>query len=295
MPRGRDGLGAEGPLHVPAPGRPGSRPLLTPKGVLFSYSYYLDTAPIWEDRVKIFGEQRAKDLEMADKNVRGIPLAGIQLSKLLTQAGPYHRIVVANQPKVGYKTTPKTPIPAFAFVVEMRDADEFSKSMEKVLRSAALLATTQTGLKLVEEKYAGCDLVGYRFDEDKPLKQDVNDLRFNFSPCFVRVGNQFVIGSTIELGRELVDLLQKEAKGTAKGAAATSRMRIYSAGVAAGLESIEDQLVTQAILDQAVPAEKAQAEVKAFLKLLRELGTLNLEATFGAKDFHYDLRTKAGK
>ena len=39
---------------------------------------------------------------------------------------------------------------------------------------------------------AGAEIVGYRFDEKAPLKADVDDVRFNFSPCYARVGNQFV-------------------------------------------------------------------------------------------------------
>ena len=51
--------------------------------------------------------------------------------------------------------------------------------------------------------------------EDAPFKADVNDLRFNFTPSFTRVGNQFVVASTVELCRDLVDELQKEAKAPA--------------------------------------------------------------------------------
>jgi len=71
-------------------------------------------------------------------------------------------------------------------VLELRDPEAFSKSIGTVLRGAALLALTQVKLKMVEEKHAGCDLVGWRFDETTTFKPDVNDLRFNFSPCFTR-------------------------------------------------------------------------------------------------------------
>src|SRR5207247_1373713 len=80
-------------------------------------------------------------------------------------------------------------------------------------------------LKLVEEKHAGCVIVGYRFLEDAPLKQDVNDIRFNFSPCFARAGNQFVFCSTLELCRELVDILQKESKSPGAGSPARDHSR----------------------------------------------------------------------
>ena len=44
------------------------------------------------------------------------------------------------------------------------------------------------------------------------LKVDAGYLRLNYSPCFVMVGNQFVVSSTLELCHNLVDLLQKEVQ-----------------------------------------------------------------------------------
>jgi hypothetical protein len=147
-------------------------------------------------------------------------------------------------------------------------------------------------LKIVEEQYKDCKLVGYRFPEDKPSKGDVNDLRFNFMPCFTRVGDQFVVSSTMELCRELVDLIHKEGNAPARGQAATTRARLYSSGAAAYLQTIEDLLVTQVTLDQAVTPEEGRQEVKVFLDMIRKLGALSLEARFHNKTFQYDVRLR---
>jgi hypothetical protein len=100
----------------------------------------------------------------------------------------------------------------------------------------------------------------------------VNDVRFNFSPCFARVGKQFVWCSTIELCRELVGLIQAQEKGTRRGSPATARTRLYANGGADLLHDIEDQLFTQTILDQAVPPDEARAQVKSFIAYVRKLG-----------------------
>ncbi len=292
LPSGREGMGPDRAVSVPPDGEPGSRPLLEPKDVLVSTSFYWNLAAFWTDRVALFGEKNAKGFEQADESSGSLPLlSNFQLSKLLQQAGAYHRLVAVHQPKAGYKRQPKTTIPAFAYVLEMRKPDEFAKAMETILRGAALFGgTTQLGLKLVEEKHNGCNLVGYRFPEDRELKQDVNDLRFNFSPCFVRAGNQFVFCSTLELCRDVVDLLQAEAKSKALGEKATAQTRLYGRSGAALLKSFEDQLVTQTILDQAIPLEQARAQVQAFVDLLSKGGDLRQETTYAPKAFHYDIR-----
>src|SRR5260370_18266905 len=111
----------------------------------------------------------------------------------------------------------------------MRAPDAFAKSVSTVLRGAALLSsTTQTKLELAEEKHGDVTLVGYRFPDGGVYKPDVNDIRYNFSPCFVRVGNQFVLASTLELGHELVDLLQKETEGTNKGHPLIANLRSFA-------------------------------------------------------------------
>jgi hypothetical protein len=291
-PRGREGMGMELPLHLPPVGQPGSRPLLEPKGVIYSDSYYLDVARIWNDRGYLFGEKQLKSLEDFDKTSARF-LAGAKMSQLLTQAGPYIRTVVVNQPTVPYETKPKTLLPAFAVIAELREPEAFAKSMDSVFRAAALLAGFQVKLKLVEEKQGEVPIVGWRFAEDSQLKGDTNDLRFNFSPCFCRVGNQYVVSSTLELAHELVDLLEKESKAKPKGESAKSRLRLFAAGAAEIAQVFEDRLVTQAILGQALPADEARAQIKAFIALIRGLGQFAVDVECTDNELHYDIRVTA--
>ena len=293
MPRGRDGMGGDRLLHVPPSGVAASRPLLEPKNVLYSESNYFDIANIWKERTALFNDKQVKQLEKFEKQSAPF-LVGSKLSKLLTQAGPYYRFVAAHQTKVGYKTTPKISIPAFALVWELREPEAFGKSMEAILRGAALLGGGQVNLKLVEEKYKDCKLVGYRFPEDQPLKGDINDLRFNFTPCFTRVGDQFVVSSTLDLCRELVDILHKEGTTPTRGDASSGHVRFYGSGAAAYLQSIEDLLITQTTLDQAITPKEAREQVRKLLGLLRGKGAL-AGAAFQRQDVSIRHSTAAGE
>jgi hypothetical protein len=296
LPRGREGMPEVLSTHIPPPGEPGSRPLLEPKGVLYSESFYLDVGKFWDQRAKLFPDKQVKSFEEADANSGRFPFSTLKLSKALTQAGAYHRVVVARQSDTGYKITPKVTIPAFAVVVEERDPEGFGKAAEAGARAAALFGGAQFGLQLAEEKHGKHTLVGYRFSEKTRVPADTSDIRFNFSPCFVNVGNQFVASSTLELGRALVDILEKETSDpTPHGAAATVRTRLYGGGGAEFLHGLEDVLLTQTILDRALPPEQARGEVKALLDLVRRLGTLDVETAYGARDFRYDVRLRMEK
>jgi hypothetical protein len=291
LPRGRDGMGNDRLLHLPPADVPGSRPLLEPPRVLYSDSNYFNTASIWTDRARLFPPKQVEELEKFDRTSARF-LLGKRLSDLLTQVGSYYRFVVANQAHTGYKTAPSPVLPAFGLVAELRESD--AKGIESLLRAAALLNAFNPNVKLelVEEKYKDCPLVCYRFDESKPLKNEAGNIRYNFSPCFTRVGNQFVVSSTQELCRDLVDLLQKEAREKPTSDKAPSRSRLYAAGGADLLEAFKDRIVAQTILDQAVKPSEAREQAQAFLDLVRRLGTLDLAAHFGDKDFRYDIRLR---
>jgi hypothetical protein len=293
-PRGYEGMGPDRELHLPAEGQPGSKALLEPKGVLYSSSFYLDIARIWKDREKLFPKVQADGLTNFDKN-SGRVLAGAKLSTLLESVGPYHRLVVVNPSKPPYKREAKVRVPAFAFIPELRQADRFARSMDTLLRTGALFLSETFKMELAEEKYKGHDIVGYRFDEKAEVKEDVNDIRYNFSPCFARVGNHFLFCSTIELGRELIDLLAAEEKSPGKGHPSRAREQFYSAGFADLLRAIDDQLITQTILDQAVPPADAKKQVDELIELVRDLGWLTSEARFDARRFRFDLRVRLKK
>jgi hypothetical protein len=276
-------------LHIPPPGAPGISPLLEPKGVLFSSSFYLDLATIWDGRKELFNEAQVKALEGFDKKSAPF-LAGSSFSKLVSLTGPGKRLVVAHEPTSAYKVRAEQNIPAFAFVTELREPESFGTRMEVILRAAALLASTQVKLQTFEETYQGHKIVGYRISETAPLANDPTNLRFNFVPCFTRVGKQFVFSSTLNLCHELVEIIERESKSPLSVAGSASRMQFYGSGGAQVLDYYKDVLLTQAILDRAVTPDKANQQVNELIKLVRELGMLQIESRYSAKDFQYDVR-----
>jgi hypothetical protein len=294
MPGGRDGGGPEQAVHVPPPGVDAA-PLLEPRGVVLSHSFYLNVGKFWDDRAKIFTAAQVKSLEDIDGK-SAIVLAGQKLSNLLQHTGARHRFVAANQRDTAYKRQPKQPIPAFAVVAELRDPAEFTKTMNTVLRGVALLAGSQYKLKLVDATHGDYKIIAYRFAEDAQLAQDPDDVRFNFSPCFVTVGNQFIASSTIELCHELIDLLEKETKPQlARETPAAMRTLLYSAGSADSLEIGKDALLSQTVLGRAVTIDEARAETKALIDLVRRLGLLKVETNYTANDFRVDVRWQLTK
>lgn len=286
LPRGQSGMSPHlAAMFLPEDG-PGSLPMLKPPRVVGCTSYFFDLSKLWDNRDTILGKNEAAKLDDFEKKI-GKYLGALKLSTLFKQVGRYHRIVTAQPEKSPYKVRPSVPVSAYAVVLDMRDP-AFAKSMATILRGAALAGTFQFGLRLSEEKHGEHSLVAYYFPEDKKVEADPSNVRFNFSPCFTQVGNQFVVSSTVELGRDLIDCLVKEnPKGSST---VTNRTHLYATGVAANLRASQDQLLTQAILSQALPAEAAKKQLDQALRLLDRLGELRVEVRYGLNDFQFDAR-----
>jgi hypothetical protein len=289
MPRGREGMSKRAALLLPEDSR-GTLPLLQPANTLASFSYYIDLSKLYENKSEWIKGDELKALEKLEKN-SGRFLAGIKIGTLLKQAGTHHRVVVTQTPQTTYKTVPEQPFVPFAVVLDMREP-AFGKSMETLLRGAGVIASLQFNLKMVEEKRGPYTIVSYRFPEDGKVPGDVSNVRFSFSPCFAAVGDQFIVSSTVELGRELVDLVSKE-KNPPSGAA-TARFQLMASGSAAALRAAQDQLRTQIILSQAVNPKEAQVQVQQIIRLVERLGVLSIETNYGTHEFRYDFKLVLG-
>jgi hypothetical protein len=291
---GHDGMPEALALHVPPLGKPGGMGLLEPKGVIFSHNFYFDPDVLYQKRSLIFNEKIAKDFEDAEKNAKRF-LLGHSLATLYAQAGPWHRVVVAHREPTGYGTKPKQYYPAIAYVNTMRDP-ALAKPMEGILRGIALAVGSQFKAKVFEETRGAVKIVGYRFPEDVHVPDDAEGLRFNFTPCFAAVKNQFLMCSTIEFCREMIDLLQREFESSQSNAHTSPfRSKFYGTGAAELVRGFEEQILGQIILDQAVKPGEGRQQMEALMAWLHRLGTLELRSEYLEKEFRFDVEWRRKK
>ncbi len=275
-------------VHVPDKDHAASLDPLEPKNVMLSLSFHFDFNALWERKSKLFNEKIVKDFENGEKQIRKV-LPGTSLGKLFAEVGSNHRVVVAHQEKVGYGVKPGQYFPHIAIVTTMRDP-QFGKSMNSILRAVALLAGRQAKLKLVEEMHGPVKIVGYRFPEDGAFPNDSENIRFNFSPCFAVVNDQFLACSTIEFAREMIDLLQKEHAGSTRHVShAPLQLRLYSGGAVQLLHAFEDQVLGQIILDQAVKPAEGKKQLDQLSNFVGKLGQLRLHSEYGDNEYRFDL------
>ena len=288
IPRGSKGMSAVKSLFLPDDEKaPKSRPLLLPKGTIFSTSFYWDISQIWHKRKELLGTD-AKALDMLDEQAKKIPFLRVSPSEIAKHFGSYHRLVVLSQTKSGYKKYPKQTIPAIAFVTEPRDLKKFRRSVRPALIGAGLFVTRQINWSLEEKEYRGCKIIGYRFDEKTPVPGDENNLRFNASPCFFTCENQFVICSTLEAADRVIDAIKAEKKSDKKGSQSVSKYRAFAAPAVSLIPT--DQLITGLVLSQGSTLNEAKKQIQELLKVIRSTGGVAIDEQITPNQFSFNIR-----
>jgi hypothetical protein len=95
----------------------------------------------------------------------------------------------------------------------------------------------------------------------------------------------------MELGRELIDILKKEAESSgAKCGPESMQTRVYGSGNALLLEAAEEQLTAQAILHQAASPTEAKAQVRQLIDWVKGLGCLDIESRYDDHEFRFSIR-----
>jgi len=285
IPAGREGLWDDLLVHIPPAGAPGSLAPLEPPGTIYSQSFYLDAGYMWKNRERLITGDAKRDFEKGEKQLSKILPTSVKFGELIEMWGPYHRVVVANHDARPYKSEPSLKLPAFAYVAVARDP-RFLTSVENVIRSAGVIGSLQFGMKMKEHEHEGVKITAYRFQENKPVPEDPDGLRFNFEPCFAVVGDELMLASTLELGKKMVTEMKVTRK--VEGARAVLRGRAHAAGAADVLAGLADPLVTDSVLSRGIGLADARKEVAELVEFVRTLGTGRIELDVTASEYRLD-------
>jgi hypothetical protein len=293
MPAGREGVGPDVELHLPKdPKVGGSLPLLLPKNVLASHSFYFDFDTLYKKRNEIFPLELAKGIEDGEKQISRF-LLGTTLPKFLSQMGPHFRLVAVQPEKVAiYKTEPAQRLPAFAGVISMRDP-QFAKSMTALIRAGALALGQQISYKSWEEEMDGVPTFGFSFREGGKFPDDPTNLRFNYEPCFAVVQDQYIAASNRGICREMIGILKKEDRS--KKMSQNMQFKAYSSGLGDYIYTSAEQALAGTILGQGLKIGAAKEQTDALFAFLKKLGTVSVETDYTDNAFRLDLTWKTKK
>ncbi len=266
-------------------------PALQPPGVIFSATSYRDFSGMWLRRDDLFDEGVLAKLTQADSQL-ALFFSGRDFgSQVLGELQPQTRLVVARQTFAADAPIPAIKLPAFALVLELKNPDQFSP---------VLLAAYQTiiGITNVDgvqkgrpqllqqvEQHEGTTLYHARYlappGGSEETGETGGDMLYNFRPACATVGKHFIVASTGELAKALLQELKQPA--ASRLTADNTHGLLSLEQLAAVLTDNQQALITQNMLEKGNTRAAADAEVGLLLSLLKQLGQAELRLTPHAK------------
>jgi hypothetical protein len=251
----------------------GALPILAVPRQMAGLSFYRDLHAFYAAKDQLFPERTSGLIFF--ENMMGIFFSGRDLNEeIMGETCPEVRLVMAGQAYDKAMGTPRVQIPAFALVLRIRHPDEFARVAEEAWQKAVgLTAITrgqqaEPGLIIDRETYQG---VRFTFATNAAGKHDDPahlPERFNFCPALARVGDCFVLSSTVGLARDLIDAL-KQASPAAKAVRKAVHTLAELDGVQLGavLRANREALISRNMVGKGHTREQAQREVDGMATL----------------------------
>lgn len=281
---------SSGAAAFASPSQPeeGALPNLSVPRRIAAASVYRDLHGFYAAKDKLFPERTSGLIFF--ENMMGIFFSGRDLTEeVLSQARPEIRFVVAEQqfdPAIG---TPQVQLPAFAAIFRLRHPQEFGEVVEEAWQKALGLMNITSGQKalpgmIIDRRSHGDTRfsLAYYSAAGEKSKTDL-DVRFNYRPALVRLGDCLILSSTDGLAIDLIDALQQEMAGPLRPLPQTHTLLEIDGAQVAGILAVNRQnLVRQNMVEKGNTPEQAEKEVGMVIAAMKYLDQLNL--TLGSRD-----------
>jgi hypothetical protein len=188
---------------------------LRPARTIASLSFYRDFKAMWDAREQLVAAEALPGFTELESNAAPILFGGREFSsEVLGEFEPRFRLVAAAQDYSRSRLVPDLKIPAFALVAELKHPSEFGPELIIAFQTVLGLANIGFGQKgqprlmLANEIHKGFEIQAAHFLE-KPAKGDGAGvhLRHNFRPACTIAGRYFVLGSTVEIVKDVIDAI----------------------------------------------------------------------------------------
>ncbi len=285
-------------FYASEPGHEAALPL-HPARTIASLSFYRDIKAIWDVRDQLVTPQVLPRFTELEANVGKILFGGREFGDVLGEFEPRFRIVAATQDYSRAKNVPEIKVPAFALVLELKHPEEFATELVISYNSIIGLANLGLGqqnqprLIVTSEQHKGFTIQGARFF-DRAAGQSAeaaSHIRYNFSPACSAAGRYFVIGSTIDVVKDVLDALG-DVHAPPQTTPDNVVLEIDGAAALQALAQNHEPLVRQNMLQEGHTREQAEQQINTLLALARLFNAGEVRWTAAPGNMHVDLSIK---
>lgn len=190
---------------------------------------------------------------------------------------------------------PGLQLPGFAFVWDMAKPDEAEQTLNLLFQTVAMISNLEAGKQgrqpwvISSESYKNVQIQFGKYGQTP--KGDRLPIVFNFMPAATRVGDKFVMASSVDLCKHLVDYYLNPIMVKKAPTRDDFLFELTGESLAKILEVNRGLLEARSVAQEGKSSEQAQSDVTTFLQLIRNVRTLRL--TTGAEGEGYRLQLEA--
>ena len=280
-----------------AEGKPDAGSLPNVPGLIGGLILHRDFAGWYKRREELLD---AKVLPEFDKFEAG--LANLLPGKdygtdILPSLGSRLTFVAAPQDYSHLNGKPGLQLPGFALVWDMAKPDEAEQTLNLLFQTVATISNLNAGQQgrqpwvLSSESYKNVQIQFGKYGQ-KP-KGDRLPIVFNFMPAAARVKDKFVMASSVDLCKHLVDVYSSPTTttATAKPTRNDFLFELTGESLANILDANRGLLEARSVAQEGKTSDQAQSDVTTLLQLVRAVRTLRL--TSGAEADGYRVQLEA--
>lgn len=280
-----------------ADGKPDAGSLPSVPGLIGGWILHRDFAGWYKRREELLD---AKVLPEFDKFEAG--LANLLPGKdygtdILPSLGNKLTFVAAPQDYSHLNGKPGLQLPGFALVWELGKPDEAEQTLNLLFQTIATISNLNAGQQgrqpwvLSSESYKDVQIQFGKYGQ-KP-KGDRLPIVFNFMPAAARVRDKYVMASSVDLCKHLVDvyLTPTTTTATAKPTRNDFLFELTGESLANILDANRGMLEARSVAQEGKSSDQAQADVTTLLQLVRAVRTLRL--TTGVESDGYRVQLEA--
>lgn len=251
----------------------GSAPVLPEiPGTLLTLSTYRNISQMWLRAGDLFDEQTNDNLAEVESGLSTI-FAGRDFGEdILGALDPQIGLIVTRQSFENVKPVPTVKLPAFALILKLRDAETMRSELRRTFQSVigffniigAMDGRPQ--LEMDMAKVNGFDLITAHYVPERKDKDSTTaDLIFNFSPSAAFSGDQFILASSADLVKKLVNT--SAARTSESGV--NTQLALQAEAIRDALSDNREQLISQNMLQQGHSRDEAVVAIDLMLEVVR--------------------------
>lgn len=175
---------------------------------------------------------------------------------------------------------PGVQLPAFGLVIDLAKPTEGAETLQLLFQTLISITNLNAGQQgrqpwlLTSETYRDVSIQSAKYSQ-KP-KGDRLPIVFNFMPAAARVAQKYVLCSSVELCRQLIDAYAAaQDKRVAPKERVDQRLEFRGEPIAQALAANHELLVARGV-QEGKSAEQAEFEFKAFLDLVRAIRAIRV-------------------